>query len=139
LRSVETAVHILAMQGHEDRLENLLGVRHHVVVPEPKNTEARGPQKSIATIIVRYLVNMLASVQLHDDGSLDAGEVANVEADLMLPAKLEPAHLTAAEMAPQATLGVGRVPSEIADMPEHVGIRASVCGENASGTLLLIV
>lgn len=138
-RSVETAVHMLAMQGREDRFENLLGSHHHVVVPEPKNTETRGPQKAIATIIVRYLVDMLTSVQFHDDGSLDAGEVANVEADLMLPAKLEPAHLAVAEMAPQATFGVGRVPSEVADMAKHVWIRALARGENASKILPPIV
>lgn len=119
-RSVETAVHVLTMQGFEDRLEDLLGMSHRVVVPEPKNTETRGPQKAIATIIVRYLVDMLTSVQFHDDGSLNADEVANIEPDLVLPAKLESGELAAAEMAPQTTLGVGRVPSEVADMVEHV-------------------
>jgi hypothetical protein len=119
-RSVVTTVHILAMQSLEDSLEDLLCSRHHVVVPKPKNTEPRRPQKAIAAIVVRHSIDMLASVQFDDDGSLDADEVTNVETDLMLPTKLEPAQLAAAQTTPEPTFGVGRILSEVADMAKHV-------------------
>ena len=107
------------MQGLENRIEDLRGSRHRVAVPEAENTEAGRPQKAIAARVVRRPIDMLTSIQFDDDRCLDADEVADVEPDRMLTAEPESAQSTATQMAPETTLGIGRILPEIADMAKH--------------------
>jgi len=60
-----------------DRLQNTLEVLEDVIVPEPKDPEALGPQPTVA-LGIRRAFEMLASVELDDKPPLQAGKVDDV-------------------------------------------------------------
>jgi hypothetical protein len=107
------------MQRLEDRLDNVVGSREHIVVPKTQHTKARGPQKVIPSRVIRHLLDVLASVQLNDNSGIGASEVADMEPDLMLSAEFESAQLATAQAVPEETFGLCRVSAEVANMAAH--------------------
>src|SRR5262245_53985156 len=92
--SVEAAVHLGAVQRFVDGLENDIGLREDVVVPEAQNAKASRSENAIASCVVARLFDVLASIQLDDHSSVRAGEVTDVGADGVLPTELETRQLT---------------------------------------------
>ena len=77
------------MQRLEDSFEDRICSRKNVVIPEAQNAKAIGSQESIATTVVRCLLNVLTSVQFNDDRGFEANEVTDIRANGTLPSKLE--------------------------------------------------
>ena len=123
--SVEATVHILAMQGRDDRLHDALGLVHDVAVPESEDAVTLRPQESVAVCIVGRLVEMLTAVEFDDDSHLGADEVADVGPDHVLAPELESRHLAAAQATPEETFGVGQVLAKVAGEVEHLRTPAS--------------
>jgi len=69
-------------------------------------------------------VEMLAAVQLDDNGGFQANEIADVGADLMLPSEFETVQLTAAQSTPEKAFSLRRIPAQVAGEVDHSG-RAS--------------
>lgn len=67
---------------------------------------------------------MLAAVQFDDDQCLQAREVADVEADLMLPPELEACELTTAQTAPKKAFGVSLVRPKASGVSAHADSKA---------------
>jgi hypothetical protein len=100
------------MQRFEDRLNDGVQPCKHISIPESYDPEACGSEKVVPATVIDGLIGVLTPVQFDDDSSIDRSEVADVEADLMLPAKLETAQLSPSKAAPEETLGIGLIPPE---------------------------
>ena len=99
--SLEASFHIGPMQRFIDGFEHDFRLRKNVIVPEAQYTESFGPEKGIASSVIRRLLDMLASIQLDNDTRFDAGEVTYVRADGVLPSKLETGDLPASQSIPK--------------------------------------
>ena len=131
---MEPPVHPGPMQSLVDRLDDLFGVHKDIGIPEAQHPEARRPEEGVAARIVGRSLNMLRTVQFDDDATIDAGKVTDIEADLVLPAKLETRDLSPAHPAPQAPLGVGHVSPKVANVLEHAASGARGSGANVAET-----
>ena len=87
-------VHFRAMQRREDRFDHGIRLCLDVPVPEPQNTVARRSQEAITPVIVRGTLQMLTSIEFDGELSIERGEVADIEADLVLTSELEAADLS---------------------------------------------
>jgi hypothetical protein len=101
------------LQFQADRLEHGIQVFEDEVVPEPHHPEALRVQPGRPVLVLRGPDGMLAPVQLDDQPALKTNEVRDVRADRGLPTELGFGDLIIAQAIPQATLGVGRLPSEL--------------------------
>lgn len=88
-------VDLRLMQRREDRVDDSIEFRLDVTVPESQNTVSGRSQETVAPIVILGAFEMLTSIQFDDEPSVERGEVANVEADLVLAAELEPSNLAA--------------------------------------------
>jgi hypothetical protein len=77
---------------------------------------------SLYTLIVIGLLNVLAPIQLDDDGSFEIREVAYVRANRMLTSKLEASELTSTQVPPKQAFFIGRVLAKGACAAKHVVI-----------------
>jgi hypothetical protein len=107
------------MQRFEDGLDDGIQMRKDVDVPETNDPETRGSEKFVSPNIVGKTPSVLTAIELYDQPAFDRGEVANVEADLMLPAELEISQLAPSKAAPQETFGVGLISPESTAVFEH--------------------
>jgi hypothetical protein len=67
-------------------LENALGVRQHVIVPESQNAPAVTRHELVSRRIASGF-GVLPSIDFDDYASIDAREVCDIGRDRMLPAK----------------------------------------------------
>ena len=128
--SVETSIHFRTPQCFEDGLKYDVRLSEDIIVPETEHAEPVRSDKGVATFIVGGLFNMLTSIQLNDDGSFQANEVANVTANRVLAAEFEAAQLSSTQMLPKQALWIGGVFAEVACAPKHSVIWASNAGKN---------
>ena len=126
------AVDIPPVQRLEDRIHHSIEFCLHVTVPEPKDAVAGRSQEAVAAIVILGALEMLAPVEFNDQLSVERGEVADVEADLMLSAELEASDLSASQTAPEKTLGRCLVIAESAHVAKHVRIELYDLGDNMS-------
>jgi hypothetical protein len=120
------------MQCLEDRLDNAIEFGLNICIPETQHTVTRRSQETVPPSIVGRALNVLTTVQFDDDPTVQRGEVANIESDLMLSAELETADLSAPQTAPEQALRVGLVFSESAHMLEHARIWSWKRGDDVS-------
>ena len=73
----------------KNRIEYRLDPRHHFAIPETQDLEARRIQEPIPAQVVVQAFRMLTAVDLDDEQRLQTYEIADVEANLMLPSELE--------------------------------------------------
>jgi len=128
--SVETSVHLDSMHCFVNRLEYDLGPNQYVVVPKAQHPKTMRSEKCIPTHVVVGLLGMLTSIQLDDDGSLKASEVANIRSDRMLSAKLESCQLTSTQTLPKDALCMSRVFAEGARVSKHGPTEPRAAGMN---------
>jgi len=88
------------MQGLVDRLDDIVGTEQDVVIPEPQRAKAAGSQRRISMPVVPRLIEMLTAIQLDHDPRLDADEIADINAEGMLPPELEASQLAAVQATP---------------------------------------
>jgi hypothetical protein len=112
------------MQCFKDRLGDVFDSGCHVDVPEAQDAKASTPQEGVAMQIVWRLIEMLAAVQLDDNGGFQANEIADIRVDPMLPSEFETAQLTAAQSTPEKAFSLRRIPAQVAGEVDHSG-RAS--------------
>ena len=74
-----------------DGVEHLFGATHH---------KARRFQELIPACVVRQILSMLTAVEFDHNQWSEAREVANVEANLVLPPELEASELATTQPAP---------------------------------------
>ena len=110
--SIESSIHLDSLQCLVDRFEYDLGPDQHVVVPE----------------VVVGLLSMLTSVQLDDDGSLKASEVADIRPNRMLSAEFESCQLASAQTLPKHAFRMGRVFAKRAGESKHPLTEPRVAG-----------
>jgi hypothetical protein len=108
------------MERLEDRLDDVIEPLNHVDVPEAQDAIAGRSQEIIASLVVAHVLSVLTSVEFNDESAIERGEVADVEANLMLAAEFEAGELSSPEAAPEKALGVCLVATKGADMAEHV-------------------
>ena len=92
--SVEAPIHLRPMQCFKNGFERSLRLRKNIIVPEAQDAKPVRSEEAATSKVVVRLLDMLASVQLDNDRGFDTSKVANVGTDGMLPAKLEPGHLS---------------------------------------------
>jgi len=126
--SIETSIHLDSLQCLVDRLEYDLSPNEHVVVPKAQHPKTTRSEKGVPTHVVVGLLGMLTSVQLDDDGSLKASEVANIRPDRMLPAEFESCQLTSTQTLPKDALCVGRIFAEGARVSKHAPNEPVIAG-----------
>jgi hypothetical protein len=117
--SIEAPIHFGTVQGFVDGLDHLVRPCEHVVVPEAQHSESSRSQEIITSGIIGLLFDVLAAVEFDDDQAIQAGEVADVETDLMLAAKLETRQLSSAQATPEETFRICQVSSQASDMALH--------------------
>ena len=105
---IKPPVHLRPMERLVDGLDDLLRPHQHVIVPEAEDAEARRPEEAVATCVIGCALHMLAAIEFNDDVAIKAGEIANVEADLVLTPELEAAELATTEVLPKKTFSIGR-------------------------------
>ena len=81
------------MQRFKNGLQDTIGIRHHIAVPEAQYSQAVRPEESVAPCIVRHLLDMLAAIQLDDDSRLQANEVTNIRPERALAPEFEAVYL----------------------------------------------
>jgi hypothetical protein len=126
--SIEASIHFRSVKRLMDRFEYDLGSTQHIVVPEAQHPKTTRSEKHVSTGIVVRLLGMLASVQLDDDGSLKAREVADIGSDRMLSAEFEACQLTSAQTLPKHALRMSRVFAKGAGEAKHPPTRPRIAG-----------
>ena len=117
--SIEASIHLDSLQCLVNRLEYDLGPNQHVVVPEAQHSKTTRSEKCVPTHVVVGLLGMLTSIQLDDDGSLKASEVADIRSDRMLSAEFESCQLTSTQTLPKDALCMSRIFAEGARVSKH--------------------
>ena len=107
--SIETTIHVPAIQRREDRFHDTLGLFQHVSVPKSQDAIAVQANERITPFIIVRLFNVLAAVQLDDDRRFEADEIADIGAEWALPAKLEARKSAITQGVPEMPFGIGRV------------------------------
>ena len=116
------AVDFRPMQRLEYHIDHGIELRLDVAVPEAQYTVSGRPQETVAPIVIFGPFEMLTSIQFDDESPVKRGEIADVEANLVLAAEFETGDLAATKAAPEKTLGSSLVVSERACMAKHVRI-----------------
>jgi hypothetical protein len=102
----------LRIQFSRDDLQNPIGIREHVVIPESKDTTAMLGEPPV-TLDVAWIVGMLSSVYLDDEPPLSADKVHSGSSDRLLPNKLVTVQLARSEAIPKACLCVGGIETQV--------------------------
>jgi hypothetical protein len=95
----------------QNRFDDAVCVREHIVVPEPKHVPPLVFQPDCAHAI-SLAVRMLAAVGFDDQAVPRAGEIDDERSDRKLPAKAVAAQSAVAQYRPKPTLGVGRISTQ---------------------------
>ena len=136
IRSVEPTIDFASIQSLENRIEDLLRPFQSIVVPESEDAKACRSQERITTVVIGLTIDMLAAVQLDDQGGFNAGKIANVETYAMLPPELGASEPTATQVSPEMALSVGRISSQVAGVTKHQRMLIILLGENMIRLLL---
>ena len=126
--SIEASVHFGSPKCLIDGFEHDLGASQHIVVPEAQDAKTPRSEKHVSTCIVVGLFGMLAAVQLDDDRSLKAGEVADIGPDRMLSAEFEVRQLTSPETLPKHALRMSWVFAKDAGESKHPPTEPQIAG-----------
>jgi hypothetical protein len=110
------------MQCREDRVDHGIELRLDVTIPKPQHTVTGRSQEAVPPLVVGRTFEMLTAIQFDDEPPIERGEVADVEADLVLSAELETADLAATETAPEESFGICLAVTKIADVAKHARI-----------------
>ena len=103
-----------ARKGAANRLQHSVKIGQYLVVPEAKNVisaflKVSGPISARAQALA-----VLTAIDFDDELSIETDEVDDVAADRTLAAKAMAVDLTHPQAPPQAPLGHGHIPPEIA-------------------------
>jgi hypothetical protein len=128
--SIESSIHLNSLQGLIDRFEYDFGPNQYVIVPEAQYPKTARSEKCVPTHVVVGLLGVLTSVQLDDDGSLEASEVADIGLDRMLSAEFESGQLTSTLTLPEDTLSTSRIFAKAARVAKHAPIDSLFAGIN---------
>ena len=136
--SIEASVHFRSVERLIDRFENDLGSTQHIIVPEAQDSKATRSEKHVSPRVVFGLFGMLAPVQLDDDRSLKAGEIADIGPDRVLSAELKSCQLASPQTLPKHALcmsrGLAKGPREAKHAPTEPLIAGiSVAEHNLRG------
>jgi hypothetical protein len=117
---VGVRVSLKALQNH---LQNALGVREHIMVPEADYSVAVPLQPSSPGSVGVF--RMLTPVDLYNEAALPTAEVDDIGAKRPLAFELVTVEPPVPEFAPEALLGVRRILTKLnrmrADAAVHVG------------------
>ena len=102
----------------QDRLIYAVGILQNLVVPKSENAPARCVNPRIARAITPLGI-MLAAVSFDDKARSKAGKVGKVRWNRMLPPKVPPIQLFAAQDLPQFPLGRCRLRAQVARAIAH--------------------
>ena len=75
---------------------------------------------------------MLTAVEFDHDQRIEAREVADIKANLVLPPELETSELTTTQPAPEKSFGIGRICPQASSISAHAGSWAGEFGETMS-------
>ena len=89
----------------QDHLAHRLRLPEHLMVPEPQDPEAACTQERIALAVPRR-IGVLSPIHFHHESRRQTGEIDDVDADRMLPAKAVAIELAHAQVTPEQSLGV---------------------------------
>ena len=64
--------------------------------------------------IFRSPVEVLPAIKLNDDCGFQPNKITNVDADRMLPSKLEVVQLAATQTTPEPSFGIGEITAQLA-------------------------
>src|SRR5690606_33770406 len=103
-------------QRYENPLDDPIGVRQHVVVPEPNDPVSLCFQPSRPDAVRFRLQIVLTAVDLDDQSGREADEIHDVRSKRILPSKTDAADLLASEPVPQARFGIRRIDPHFTDM-----------------------
>jgi hypothetical protein len=117
--SVKPPIDFFVMQGSLDRLDDNVGLRQHIAVPEAKHPVSIRSHEVVAMLIVGYLLCMLASIQLDNDRGLETDEITDVRAERPLSPEFESAQSASAQMIPKTLFGFRQVFAERAGKAIH--------------------
>jgi hypothetical protein len=78
----------------------------HIVIPIPQDPITLSFQGTSPPFVLGSLIEMLTTIQFHDQLQLMTYEIGNVLCHRHLPSKLEPIQLLQPKMLPEAALGV---------------------------------
>ncbi len=96
-----------------DALQNWLGLGQHLVVPEADDAISATLKPLRSLSIVFYLLGMLSTVDLDDQPGSMGDKIHDVWAHGLLAAEFLAGEPAGAEVFPQASLGVGHVPTKL--------------------------
>src|SRR5215472_9446412 len=71
-------IHLPTMKGCKNRVENGGQVGRDIPIPEAQDTIAVGSEVLVPPRVVRFLLDVLTSIQLDDERGLEADEVADI-------------------------------------------------------------
>jgi hypothetical protein len=96
-------------QRFNNAFKNSPSLLKHLVIPEPNHPESAARKVPRPFQIVEKIVRMLTAVHFDDQARAKTDEVDNVISNRLLSAEAIVAEMSAAEMTPKTTFGVGRV------------------------------
>jgi hypothetical protein len=102
------------LKGFQYSIRDTFAVLNDIVVPKSENRKTLRAQPCIALSIVFAIFRMLSAIKLDNQSSFQANEIDNIATKGLLPAKLKSVNLPAAKLLPKQSLGVGRVPPQLA-------------------------
>jgi hypothetical protein len=86
--------------------EHGLRVPQHLVVPIAQYPKSPLHQKGAAVLVVFPCRRVLSAVHFHHQAGIEAGEINDVGANRVLPAKTPTAELPPPQAAPEPTFGI---------------------------------
>jgi hypothetical protein len=103
---------VRAIQLEQNGFEYKLWMLQYVVIPESDHSPTLSVQMRGSAAIRFACSNVLPSIKLDDETSLNAGEIREVWPNRMLSSKAVPSQPPAANMEPKPKLRVGHVLSQ---------------------------
>src|SRR4051812_49066635 len=73
----------------DDRLENGMEPKHHIVIPESQDCPTATPEVRVALGVVGSLIGMTCAIELESEQQLGTREIEKVRRDRMLAPELE--------------------------------------------------
>jgi hypothetical protein len=97
---------------HEKLLDDTLDIFDNIIVPEAQHAKLLRLQPLGTLAVVFHAFRVLAAVKLDDEPGRQAGEVRDIATNRNLAPKPETFELLGTQIAPQAPLGIGRIPAK---------------------------
>jgi hypothetical protein len=112
LSRLRERVRVRAIQLEQNGFEHTLWMLQYVVIPEPDHSPTLSVQMRGPAAIRFVSSNVLPSIKLDDETSLNAGEIREVWPNRMLSSKAVPRQAPVANMEPKPKLRFGHVLSQ---------------------------